>query len=148
MLYTSKIINELSNFDSFSFGAAHSPGKIIFSSISSFPLNEGADADYTIVFTPITEIPFLGEIKITFPPSQFAALPANPRCSISGGLNTFSSCISIGSTLIVTTNSKYTSGNLALTVKDIRNPIQAFLYFFAFKFNKNTLNEFKNFFLN
>lgn len=65
------IIMQSLNFFSFTFEPVFSPGTIVFNSITAFPLNASEDSVYTITFTPQTDIPTQGVIKITFPSTNF-----------------------------------------------------------------------------
>lgn len=121
--YNGNIINKQDNFDFFQYGNSYSSGTIIFNSITAFPQNALVLANYNIKFTPNTPIPALGIISITFPPAQFSSnIPANPSCVISGGLETFYSCVLSGTTITIITDSEYTTGSLTVTIKDVTNP--------------------------
>ena len=120
--YNGYIINQLNSFDFFQYGNSYNPGTIIFNSVEAFPQNALVLAQYTIEFTPNTAIPALGIISITFPPAQFNNLPQTPLCKISGGLQTFSSCVLSGTTITIVTDAIYTTGSLIFTIDDIPNP--------------------------
>ena len=118
------IIDELADFDEFPYGSAFSPRSIIFNEITAYPLNAGEIADYTVKFTPVTEIPSRGKILVIFPIAQYPALPDYPECKLAGGLTTFSACERDGQTVTIVTNMRYQTGQIELTIRNVLNPAE------------------------
>ena len=124
VFYNSALVNQLPSFFSFPFDSAFVSGYVIINQINAFPVNADEYADYTIVFTPQTDIPSNGIIQVTFPGNQYKELPGNLECDLSGGIQTFYSCILSSTTIIIVIGEKYSSGvgSIYLTIKNIKNP--------------------------
>ena len=103
-LYDGFLINQNQNFISFKYTTPFSPGTIIFSSILANPTNAESNSDYTIVFTPKSEIPAGGSIIVDFDKKDYPNLPTIPDCKLTGGLTTFASCASSGNILTIITD--------------------------------------------
>jgi len=111
-----------SNFDQFAFTDALSPGTITFNYIQAFPLNTGETADYTISFVPTSTVPAGGQIRITFPSTNFASLPNPASCSLTGGITTFQTCTLSGFTYVIVLDQTYSTGGISVTIADVTNP--------------------------
>ena len=122
--FSDNLVNSLDNFFSFPYGSAFETGYVIINQISAFPINADEYADYTIVFTPQTDIPANGLISVTFPSSQFKELPGALECMLTGGMQTFTSCILSSTTVKIITGEKYSSGvgSIYLKIKHVKNP--------------------------
>lgn len=120
-------IDELTDFDDFPYGSLFTPRSIIFNQIVAYPLNAGEIADYTLKFTPVTEIPPLGKIIVIFPAAQYPVLPMYPECKLSGGITTFATCENEGGIITIITNTRYQSGEIQLTIREILNPAEVIL---------------------
>lgn len=122
--YSGNLVNSQLDFFSFPFGPAFTSGYVIINQISAFPINADEYADFTIVFTPQTDIPNSGLISVTFPANQYKELPGNLDCVLSGGIQTFTSCILSSTTVKIVTGEKYTAGvgSIYLKIKNIKNP--------------------------
>jgi histone deacetylase 6 len=96
----------------------------VFNQITATNLNAGERAEYTLQFTPQTDIPQGGQIEITFPLRNYKSLPSQPSCRLTGGLSTFEICSLSSNTFIIVTNSRYTVGNGVITffLRDVTNP--------------------------
>lgn len=122
--YGGNPVASYTSFTSFTFTGEFSPGVVIFSKITAFPSNANQYADYTISFTPRNEIPAGGIVQITFPSANYSSsvLPSNPICSVSGGITTFTRCYRSGYTVYMILDSSYTTGGMAITIKNVLNP--------------------------
>jgi hypothetical protein len=96
---------------------------ITFGGIDAFPTNALTKADYTITFTPKTEIPGSGIIYVVFPSSDYKNFPAVPSCEISGGTSTLKSCQISGSIFLLETFDRITAGvQITIKIRNIINP--------------------------
>lgn len=117
-------VNSLDNFYSFKFGPSFTSQFVIINQITAFPLNADEYADYTIVFTPQTDIPAGGQISVTFPADNYKELPGSLDCKLSGSIQTFTSCILTSKTVNIVTGEKFSAGtgSIYLKIKNIKNP--------------------------
>ena len=124
LFFSGALVNSQQNFFSFPFGPQFSTGFVIINQISAFPINADEYADYTIVFTPQTDIPIAGLITVTFPGNQYKELPGNLNCILTGGIETFTSCILSATTVKITTGQRYSAGvgSIYLKIRNIKNP--------------------------
>lgn len=122
--YNNFFVNSYDSFFSFPYGPSFTSGNVIINQITGFPLNADEYADYTIVFTPQTDIPTGGLISVTFPADNYKELPGNLDCQLSGGIQTFTSCILSSQTVNIVTGEKYSAGigSIYLKIKNIKNP--------------------------
>jgi hypothetical protein len=93
-----------------------------FNSVSAFPTNQAEVATYTFAFMLQTKLPIGAEIHIRFP-SEYPTLPLSPECFVSGGLTTFSHCVTVGTELIVIMDSTYNTDVIYLQLSGITNPM-------------------------
>ncbi|CAD8094793.1 unnamed protein product [Paramecium primaurelia] len=126
VLFNGKYVLQQLNFYSFDFTTPFKAGKIVINQITASILNADEEVDYLIQFTPQNDIPIGGQIKVMFPDENYKKLPSIPDCRVSGGINTFQSCILNGKTFIIETNSRYKAGNgvIDLVIKGVQNPDQ------------------------
>jgi len=124
LYYNGASVNSQPNFFSFPFGPTFTTGFVIINQISAYPVNADEYADYTIVFTPQTDIPIAGQISVTFPGNQYKQLPGDLNCNLTGGIQTFTSCILSSTTVNIVTGQRYSSGvgSIYLTIQNILNP--------------------------
>ena len=123
LLLNSYLVEQKTNFASFSLNSAVVPGTITLNSISTFPDNQYLYGDHSFSFTPRTSLKEGAIISITFP-SQYRILPSQPVCLISGQLNSFDTCTTSLNTISVKLNSQFTAGTINLQIKDIINPVK------------------------
>ena len=99
---------------------------MVFNQITATNLNANEQADYTISFTPQTDIPYGGLIEVTFPIKNYQSMPISPYCHVSGGLTSFQSCYLTGQTYYIQTNSRYAVGDGVITflLRNVGNPNQ------------------------
>lgn len=83
-------IDEWVNFGSFLYGAAFTPGNLIYNNITAVPSNADVKAEYTFDITVNQMLPSGTIIDVVFPNTNYKSLPSNPRCEISGGVKYFS----------------------------------------------------------
>ena len=99
-------------------------GTLKFLDFFADPLNGNSLADYTLSLKPSKSIPEGSVIKVTF--TGFAALPNPASCSVSGGLETFESCLSTGNTISVTTDLTYEKNSISQPINMTFYGIQNF----------------------
>lgn len=119
----SYMVEQKTNFASFSLNSAVVPSTITLNSIFTFPDNQYLYGDHSFSFTPRTSLKEGAVISITFP-SQYRILPSQPTCLISGQLNSFDSCTTNLNTISVKLNSQFSAGTISLQIKDIINPVK------------------------
>lgn len=114
-------VNYADNFVTVTLEPPYTPGLINVNSISLFPINRLATADYTFAFNPQTKLNVGAEIHIVFP-SEYLSLPQNPTCFVSGGLTTFELCYKLANEVIMRLDSAYYTDVIYIKVLGISNP--------------------------
>lgn len=117
-------VNYATNFITVTLEPPHTPGLIEVNSISVFPINRLATADYTFAFNPQTKLNVGAEIHIVFP-AEYLSLPQNPSCFVTGGLTTFETCYKLANEIILRLDSAYYTDVIYLKVQGISNPDKA-----------------------
>lgn len=122
ILLNSLVVNEKDDFLRITLSTnPFTPGVILIDKISLFPTNNLAYSDYTFSFTPQTKLSVGSEIHIVYP-SDYINLPQSPDCTVTGGIQTFESCESLGNEIIIRLDTAYITDVISIRVKNVQNP--------------------------
>ena len=86
------------------------------------PNNAGATAEYIFQLTPNYEIGKGGSVVVVFPSSLYPTIPTPPICRVRGAFNSFTSCVTTGTTVTVTLDNDCPALTFVLSIFGITNP--------------------------
>lgn len=89
--------------------------------VQNSPTNEGAKAEYSIFFTPISSIGPGASIEIDFPTKNFDEFINPPDCRVSIGILFIKDCLFYGKTFTATVNSNYHNSQITIHILNIKN---------------------------